>query len=111
METQELKQAIERIEHATDDAKRALQSGNVPQALRQQVEDFHQQASQAKKSGASDEALLRDTVLKLEQAADKAKAACQQAGGDVSADLKQAVERAHDEASKVKKQIRAGSAA
>ncbi|HEY8360831.1 MAG TPA: hypothetical protein VIL30_25515 [Ramlibacter sp.] len=111
MDTQQLKQAIERIEQATDEAKAALKSGNVPDALRQQVEQFHQQASQAKKSGASDEASLRQTVLQLEQSADRAKAACQQAGGGVSPELQQAVMRAHDEASRVKKQIESSSPA
>ena len=45
-----------------DDAKRAAQSGNVPQDLKQQVESFHQQASQAKKSGGTDENQLRQAV-------------------------------------------------
>jgi hypothetical protein len=107
MQTQELKQAIETIEQAADEAKRALQSGNVPQDLRQQVESFHQQASQAKHAGNVDS----NTVLQLESAADKMKAACQQAGSGVSPQLQQAVGRAHDEASRAKKQIQAGSPA
>ncbi|MDB5956833.1 hypothetical protein [Ramlibacter sp.] len=111
MQSQELKQSIARIEQCADDAKRAAQSGNVPQDLRQQVESFHQQASQAKKDGGSDENALRQTVLQLESAADRMKAACQQAGGNVSQDLQQAVQRAHDEASRLKKQIQAGSPA
>ena len=110
MQSQELKQSIERIEQCADDAKRAVQSGNVSPDLRQQVESFHQQASQAKKSGGADESALRQTVLQLESAADRLKAACQQAG-NVDPQLKQAIQRAHDEASRLKKQVQAGSPA
>ena len=110
MEAQELKQRIDRIEECADDARNALQSGNVPQELRQHVETLHQLAREPKKSGINDEQALRDAVLRIEQAADRAKEACRQAG-NIDQKLQQAIQRAHDEASQLKKQVQAGSPA
>jgi hypothetical protein len=46
-------------------------------------------------------------VKQLEQTADRAKAACR-TGGNVDSQTQQAVQRAHDEISNLKKQIQMG---
>lgn len=110
MDTQELKQRIDRIEECADDAKRAVQSGSVPQPLREAVDALHQQARQAKQGQGGSEPALRDAVMQLENTADRAMQACRQAG-NVDAQVQQAVQRAHDEVSRLKKQLQAGSPA
>jgi hypothetical protein len=111
MDTQEIKQGIERVEACADQAKGAMQSGSVPQDLQERILDLHQQASRAKHAGSRDETMLRQTVMQLEQAADRAMQACRQAGSSVDAKTQQAVQRAHDELSSLKKQMQAGSMA
>ena len=111
MDTQDIKQCIDRVEQCADDAKRAMQSGSAPQDLKQCIQDLHQQASRAKHDGSGDEATLRQTVMQLEQTADRAMQACRQAGGSVDPQTQQAVQRAHDELSRAKKQLQAGSMA
>jgi hypothetical protein len=49
--------------------------------------------------------------MQLEQAADRAMQACRQAGGSVDPQTQQAVQSAHDELSRMKKQLQAGSTA
>lgn len=111
MNAQELKQRIDRIEDLVDEAKDALQVGSAPQSLQQAVESLHQQAREAKHSNAMDEGLLRQAALRIEQAADQAKDACAQAGNAVDPQAQQAVLRAHEEASRLKKEIEAGAPA
>lgn len=113
MDSQELKQCIDRIEECADEAKRAVQAGSVPDELRASVDTLHQQASQAKQSAGAqpDEEALRGSVMQMEQSADRAMQACRSAGGQVDAQVRQAVENVHAEASKLKKQIQAGSPA
>ncbi|HEX2543406.1 MAG TPA: hypothetical protein VHL79_00915 [Ramlibacter sp.] len=110
MQAQELKKRIDGIEDVVDQAKNALQSGNVPQQLREKVEALHQQARQVKHSGTQDENALKQSLLQLEKTADQAKDALKQAG-NVDPKLQQAVQRAHDELSQLKKQVEAGSPA
>jgi hypothetical protein len=110
MNSNDLKQRIERVERCADDAKNALQSGNVQQELRDAVMQLHQQASQLKKQGVSDENQARQPVMQLEEAADQAKEACQRAG-NVDQKLKDAILQAHSEASRLKKELQAGSPA
>jgi len=110
MDTQEIKQSIERVEAFADQAKGTLRSGNVPQDLQQCILDLHQQASQAKHSGSTDENMLRQTVMQMEQTADRAMQACRQAGS-VDPKAQQGVQGAHDELSRLKKQMQAGSMA
>jgi hypothetical protein len=50
---------------------------------------------------------VREAVMQLEQAGDRAMQACRQAGS-VDAKLQQAVQRAHAEASNLKKQVQMG---
>lgn len=111
MDTQQLKKKIDELEQCADDAKNAMQSaGNVPQPLREGIENLHQQARMAKKDGTGNDDALRDKVMQIEQAADRAMAACRNAG-NVDPKLQQAVQQAHDEASKLKKQVEADSPA
>jgi hypothetical protein len=115
MQMSELKQRVDRIEECADEAERAMQSGSVPSNLRQCVDQMHQQAKQAQQMCASgqsgqqqgDQSRVRDAVMQLEQAGDRAMQACREAG-DVDPSLQQAVQRAHDEASSLKKQIQMG---
>ena len=106
MNSQDLKDSINRIEQAADEAKQACQSSQPPQALKDSIDQLHQRAREAKTSASSqaDEASLRQPVMQLEQAADRAMQACRTAGGS-DRPLQQAVQKAHDEASKLKKQI------
>jgi hypothetical protein len=109
----DIRQCINDIEQATDEAKRAVQSGPVAEPLRHCVEAMHQQASSAKKQMGSspDEQGQRQIVTQLEEAADKALEACKTSGTTVQPQLQQAIQRAHDEAKKLKKQMEAGSTA
>lgn len=109
MQAEQLKECINRIEECADEAKRAVQAGSVPQELRQCVETLHQQAHQAQQQAGSQQQQgqsgLRDAVMQMEQTGDRAMKACRSAGGSVDAQTQQAVQRAHDEISSLKKQI------
>jgi flagellar hook-basal body complex protein FliE len=112
MQFSEVKQRIDRVEECADEAERAVQSGSVPEQLRQSVGQLHQQARQAQQACSSqqqqgDQSRLRDVVMQLEQAGDRAKQACQSAG-NVDPRVQQAVQRAHDEASSLKKELQMG---
>jgi len=110
MQIAEVKQRIDRVEQCADDAERALQKGQVPGELRQSVNSLHQQARRLQQACSStqqqqgDTGRLRDMVMQLEKTSDRAKQACQQAGG-IDPQLQQSVQRAHDEASRLKKEI------
>ena len=111
MQMNEIKQGIDRVEQCADDAERAMQAGSVPADLRQSVDAMHQQARQAQQACSSqqqaDEPRLREAVMQLEQAGDRAMQACRQAGS-IDPKLQQAVQRAHAEASNLKKQVQMG---
>lgn len=111
MQVNEIKQRIERVEQCTDEAERAVQAGSVPNELRQSVDQMHQQARQAKQMCSSqqqgDESQLRQAVMQLEQAGDRAMQECRKAG-NVDPQVQQAIQRAHEEASNLKKQIQMG---
>src|SRR4051812_42623664 len=112
MQMNELKQRIDRVEECTDEAKRSVQAGSVPNELRQSVDQMHQQARQAKQQASTqqqqgDTSSLRDVVNQLEQAGDRAMQACRSAG-NVDPQVQQAIQRAHDEASNLKKQLQMG---
>jgi Tat protein secretion system quality control protein TatD with DNase activity len=112
MQMNEIKQGIDRVEQCADDAERAMQSGSVPADLRQSIDAMHQQARQAQQACGvhpqqEGETELRDAVMQLEQAGDRAMQACRQAGG-IDPKLQQAVQRAHSEASNLKKQVQMG---
>lgn len=112
MQMSEVKQRIDRVEECVDEAERAVQAGSVPNDLRQSVDQMHQQARQAQQACSSqqqqgDESHLRDVVQQLEQAGDRAMQACRKAG-NVDPKVQQAVQRAHEEASNLKKQLQMG---
>jgi hypothetical protein len=113
MQMNDVKQRIDRIEECADDAERAVKSGNISSYLKQSVDQLHQQARQAQQACSSQQghqadAQLRQPVMQLEQAADRAMQACQQAGSSVDPQLKEAIQRAHQEASSLKKQLQMG---
>jgi uncharacterized protein Yka (UPF0111/DUF47 family) len=110
MQMSELKQRIDRIEECADDAEQAMRTGSVPADLRQRVDAMHQQARQLQQACSStgqqqgDQSRLRDMVAELEQSGDRAMDACRQAR-NVDPSLQQAVQRAHQEASSLKKEV------
>jgi len=113
MQMNEMKQRVDRVEQCTDDAEQAIQSGSVPGDLRQCVDDMHQQARQAQQACGTqqqqgDQSRLREAVMQLEQAGDRAMAACRKAGNTLDPRVQQAVQRAHDEASSLKRQLQMG---
>lgn len=112
MQISDVKQRIDRVEQCADEAERAVQAGSVPDELRQSVDAMHQQARQAQQACSSqqqqgDPSRLREVVMQLEQAGDRAMQACRNAG-KVDPQLQQAVQRAHDEASNLKNQLQMG---
>jgi len=109
MEQGQLKQRIERVEECADQAKQACQkAGNVPEDLKQCVMALHQQASATKHASQGQESAtsdsLRKDIVQLEETADRTMQACRNAG-NVDPQLQQAVQRAHAEASSLKKQL------
>lgn len=112
MQASEMKQRIDRVEQCADEAERAIQAGSVSGELRQSVDAMHQQARQAQQACNSqqqqgDQSQLRQVVMQLEQAGDRAMQACRNAG-NVDPQIQQAVQRAHDEASSLKKELQMG---
>jgi hypothetical protein len=113
MQADQLKQGIDRIEECADEAKHALQAGSAPEPLRQAVDQLHQQARQAKQQasgqqqGQQGQQGLEQAVMQMEQTGDRAMQACRTAG-NLDPQAKQAVQRAHDEISSLKKQIQMG---
>ena len=112
MQVTNLKQSLDSIEQCADEAKRAVASASPE--LRQSVEQLHQQARQAQQACSSagsqqqgDASQLRQPVMQLEQAADRAMQACRTAG-NVEPQLKDAIQRAHQQASQLKKQVQMG---
>jgi uncharacterized coiled-coil DUF342 family protein len=113
MQFSEAKQRIDRVEQCADEAEQSIQqSASVPSDLKQRVDEMHQQARQAQQAAQSqqqqgDASSLKDVVNQLEQAGDRAMQACRNAG-NVDQRVQQAVQRAHEEASQLKKQIQMG---
>jgi hypothetical protein len=110
MQMNEVKQRIDRIEQCTDEARQAVQSASAPPTLKQSVEQMHQQAHQAQQACSTqqqqqaDDGSVRQTVAQLEQSGDRAMQACRQAG-NVPPQVQQAVQRAHDEISHLKREM------
>jgi hypothetical protein len=108
MQQEQLKQRIDRLEQCADEAKQACQkAGNVPQELKECVMTLHEQASATKHATQGQESAtedsLRKDIMQLEETADRAMQACRSAG-NVDPQLQQAVQRAHAEASSLKKE-------
>jgi len=114
MQADQLKERINRIEECADQAKQAVQAGSVPQELKQAVDTLHQQARQAKQDANNQQQMgqgqdgLQQAVMQLEQTGDRAMQACRNSGTSVDPQTQQAVKRAHDEISSLKKQIQMG---
>lgn len=102
METQAIQQAIDAIEQVTDKAVEQLKKGQADAALTSAVQDLHQQART--KRALTEPKALAQAALDIEQAADKAMAACR-AAGQVEPALQQAVQDAHQKASQLKHQV------
>ncbi|MEJ5991144.1 hypothetical protein WG902_14170 [Ramlibacter sp. PS3R-8] len=127
MQADQLKQSIQRIEECADEAKRQVQQGSVPDELRQSILSLHDQAKQAQQQVQNNQQQqgqgqgqgqqqgqgqnqdsLRQAVLQMEQAGDRALQACRKAGSSVDQQTQQSVQRLHDELSSLKKQIQMG---
>ncbi len=102
MEIQAIQQAIDGIEQSTDKAVAALKNGQADANLQKIVQDLHQQARS--KRSLTDKQQLTQAALDIEQAADRAVAACRQAG-QVDPGLQQAVQDIHQKASQLKHQM------
>jgi hypothetical protein len=109
MQADQLKQRIDKIEECTDEAKRAVQAGSAPAELRQIVGTLHDQAHQAQQAAGDSQQMgqdgLRNTVKQMEQTGDRAVQVCRSSGNGVDQKTQQAVQRAHDEISSLKKQM------
>lgn len=113
MQIDQMKQSVNRIEECVDEAKNAVRAGSVPNEVRQCVDSLHEQARQVQQSCNSPQQQagqddFRQQVMQLEQTGDRAMQACRQAGNSVAPQAQQAIKRAHDEISSLKKQIQMG---
>jgi uncharacterized protein Yka (UPF0111/DUF47 family) len=108
MQAEQIRQCMDKIEQCADDAKRAVkQASNVPEDVKRCVEALHQQASKAKHQPMMDDAMMRDTVMQLEEKADEAMRACREADASLDPQVKDAVKRAHAELSRAKHDMQA----
>lgn len=109
MQADQLKQRIDKIEECADEAKRAVQAGSAPAELRQVVGSLHEQARQAQQAAGGSQQMgqdsVRNSVMQMEQTGDRAMQVCRSAGTSVDQKTQQAVQRAHDEISGLKKQM------
>lgn len=109
MQADQLKERVNRIEQCADEAKRAVSAATAPDELRRSVDALHQQARQVQQACSTQQQMgqdgLRDRVMQLEQTGDRAVQACRSSGGAVDQKAQQAVQRAHDEISSLKKQM------
>jgi hypothetical protein len=109
MQEEQLKQRIARLEESADQAKQACRkAGDVPEDLKQCVMTLHEQASATKHASQGLESATQDSlrkdIVQLEETADRAMQACRNAG-NVDPQLQQAVQRAHAEASSLKREL------
>lgn len=104
MQAEQIRQQLELAEQCADEAMHAVKAGRVPDALRRSVEALHKQASDAKHHPLMNDALYRETIAQLEQLADEAMAACRDAGS-VDPQVRDAVQRAHRELSRLSQEV------
>ena len=114
MQAEHFKERISRIEECLDEAKDAVRQSQASPELRQSVETLHQQARQLKQqvqaAGSQKQMGQQDQqqqISQLEQSGDRAVQACRSAG-NLDSKTQQAIQRAHDEISNLKKQIQMG---
>jgi uncharacterized protein Yka (UPF0111/DUF47 family) len=109
MQMTQVKDSLDRIEQCIDQAADAMRQSNrqTPDELRRCVDDLHAQAREVRDMAqqSSDGSQLTSRIDRLEQTGDRAKQACQSAGGAVDPQLQSAVMQAHDQISSLKKQL------
>ncbi len=109
MQMNQVQERVNKIEQCVDDAVSAVRNtgGQTPEELRTCVDEMHSQSRQARQmvQQSSDQAQMTSCVDGLEQIGDRAMEACRKAGSQVDPQVQQAVKRAHDEISSLKKQM------
>jgi hypothetical protein len=112
MISQSLNKSVNEVEQYVDEARQCMHSAHPPQQVRECIEQLHEAARRAKREASSvdDDARMQPVIFALEKEADRTLQACR-AAGNVDPKLMSAVQRAHDEASHLKKQVQAGSPA
>ncbi|WP_043458939.1 hypothetical protein [Azohydromonas australica] len=113
MEQDQLRRRVNEVAQYAEDAKRASYGNAVPAEVRECVDKMYWQARQAREActaapqqqqQSAGPDTVRSLVEELEQLGDRAVAACQ-ASGNVDPPLQQAVQRAHEEFSRLKQQM------
>ena len=114
MDRDELRRRVNELEQYAEDAKRSSYGNAVPAEVRECVDKMYWQARQAREActaapqqqqqQSGHQETVRALVEELEQLGDRAVQACR-ASGNVDPPLQQAVQRAHDEASRLKQQM------
>ena len=107
MRAEEIKQQFAQVEQCVQQATHACQADqSAPQELKDSVRELGDQSRQAHEfmQREQDEASLRQCVDDLEESSDRAKQACESAG-NVSQNVKDAVQRAHRTISQLKHQM------
>ena len=108
MQASQVQQSLSRIERCVDDAVLACRDDSLaPSELRQCVGDLDRQADEALQlvNRGADEERVRDCVDEMEKTGDRAMKAAHRGDGRIDRQLRDAVERAHDEISQLKHQL------
>jgi hypothetical protein len=108
MQTSQVQQSLSRIERCIDDAVLACRDDSLaPTDLRACIADLDRRSDEALQlvnRGASDDN-LRDCVDSMERVGDRAMKAARGRDGQIDRQLRDAVQRAHDEISQLKHQL------
>jgi len=106
MQTNEIQKRFSTIERSIEQVTQACRSqSNIPQDLKDCVQELDQQADQARQELLSqDEFRIRQCVDKLEQLSDRAERAVEGAG-HVDERVRNAILQAHSELSSLKHQL------
>jgi hypothetical protein len=106
LQASEIQKRFSHLQQTISEASRACHSGqSIPQDLVDCVEQLDKQCKSAKSVMSSqDQGRMRQCVDDLESMGDRAKRACQSAGG-LDANVKQAVTSLHSELSELKRQM------
>lgn len=107
MQTEQIKQRLSQIDQSIDQANQACRfAGNAPATLQECLMSLDRESEQAmqmaQRSGSDGE--IRDCVDRLEELGDQAVQACREAG-DISPQLSNSVQQAHDAISNLKHQL------
>jgi hypothetical protein len=106
MQSDQIQQGFSRAEQSIRHAASACRSENtISMHLKDSIQSLDQKVDQARQVIQSgDEEGVRQCVQDLEQLGDRARDACQRDPG-ASGEIKQAVTQAHDELSRLKRQL------